>query len=105
MGANTVTLGAPTAAQCFGTEGIILDRKNTNLYIFGNARTPVLLAPSTAAGATTTTSATGGAATALPAAPRLVGRTRSVKRPAPHLSFVPPLQVGLSDPTTRNDSE
>ena len=68
-GANTVTLGPPTAAQCFGTEGIVLDRKNTNLYIFGNNRTPVLIANSTAAGATTTTSATGGAATALPAAP------------------------------------
>ena len=84
-GANTVTLGPPTAAQCFGTEGIVLDRKNTVLYIYGNTRTPVALggsasptitgtvtqpAPAVLTAATTaTTVGAAGAAAALPATP------------------------------------
>lgn len=44
MGADSVVSGPPAAAQCFGTEGLILDKKNNNLYIFGDSRTPQLLA-------------------------------------------------------------
>jgi hypothetical protein len=43
MGVDTVVRGAPTAAQCFGTEGIILDAKNNLLYTFGDSRTPGLV--------------------------------------------------------------
>ena len=95
MGADTVTRGAPTAARCFGTEGIVLDAKNTNLYIFADNRTPQLLltsgsaagvyapianptftgvvthpAPAVLTAATTaTTVGAAGGATALPATP------------------------------------
>ena len=43
MGADSVVQGPPTAAQCFGTEGIILDAKNNVLYTFGATRQPVAL--------------------------------------------------------------
>lgn len=42
MGADTVVLGPPAAAQP-GTEGIILDQANGNLYVFGQPGTPALL--------------------------------------------------------------
>lgn len=45
MGADSVVLGPPTAAQCFGTEGLILDQNAGNLYVFGATRTPRLLTP------------------------------------------------------------
>ncbi len=40
MGVDTVTQGPPTAAECFGTEGTILDAANNVLYTFGTSRTP-----------------------------------------------------------------
>jgi len=44
MGADSIVQGPPTAAQCFGTEGLILDQVGNNLYIFGlSARIPTLL--------------------------------------------------------------
>ena len=74
MGVDTVVRGAPTAAECFGTEGLILDAKNNVLYSFGDSRTPAALVP--AAGTlpltgqtTATTVGAAGAAAALPATP------------------------------------
>jgi hypothetical protein len=43
MGADSVVLGPPTAAQLFGTEGIVLDQANSAMYVFGASRTPNLL--------------------------------------------------------------
>ncbi len=72
MGADTVTRGAPPATMP-GTEGIVLDAVNNVLYTFGQNGAPVAVAsagkPLPLTGQTTANSATGGAATALPAAP------------------------------------
>lgn len=46
MGADSVVQGPPAAAQCYGTEGIILDAANSNLWVFGASRSPKLLAAS-----------------------------------------------------------
>ena len=72
MGADTVTQGPPSTPQP-GTEGIILDAKNNQLYTFGAGGTPVPLRSSAGVpvltAQTTATSANAGAATALPATP------------------------------------
>jgi hypothetical protein len=43
MGADSIVQGTPTATQCFGTEGLILDQTNGNLYVFGKTRIPALV--------------------------------------------------------------
>lgn len=43
MGADTVTQGPPPASQVVGTEGLILDQQNGNLYVFGATRSANLL--------------------------------------------------------------
>lgn len=43
MGADSVVQGPPTSAQLFGTEGLVLDAVNSNLYVFGKSRVPVLV--------------------------------------------------------------
>lgn len=43
MGADSVVQGPPTAKGLFGTEGIVLDQANSNLYVFGSSRIATLL--------------------------------------------------------------
>jgi hypothetical protein len=72
MGADTVTQGAPPS-RVVGSAQQIHDALNNVLYIQGNAGNAVAVLPAAGVlpltGQTTATSATGGAATALPAAP------------------------------------
>jgi hypothetical protein len=72
MGADTVTRGTPPTTVP-GTEQIILDQVNNQLYTSGLNGAPVAVAyagkPLALTAQTTATSATAGAATALPATP------------------------------------
>ncbi len=72
MGVDTVTQGVPPTKQ-LGTEGIILDAVNNQLYTFGASGSPVAVLsagkPLPLTSQTTATTATAGAASALPATP------------------------------------